>query len=142
MISTRGRYALRVMADLAGQDPEAWVPLSEIAQRQDISMKYLELILRDLVAAGLLSGRRGKGGGYRLNRAPEDINAWEILSLTETNLCAVACLQDGAPPCPRADACPTLPIWRDFNRLAKDYFSGVTLERIAGEGRQEAGSRD
>ncbi len=130
MISTKGRYALRVMIDLAEQQSEGYVPLNEIAARQEISVKYLELILKSLVQNKLLEGQRGKGGGYRLTRAPEDYTAGEILELTEGTLSPVACLAPGAKPCPRCDGCRTLPLWQKFDATVHDFFYGVTLREL------------
>ena len=133
MISTKGRYALRVMIDLAQQHTDEYIPLSDIAQRQEISIKYLEIILKTLVQQGLLQGHRGKGGGYRLTRAPEEYTAGEIIELTEGTLSSVACLTDGAPPCPRAAVCRTLPMWMRFDALVHDFFYGITLKDLVDE---------
>lgn len=127
MISTRGRYALRVMTDLAEHPDAGYIPLRQIAQRQDISEKYLESILKALVHGGLLEGVRGKGGGYRLTRPAEQVTVGNILRLTEDSLAPVACLDAGAPPCPRAAACRTLPMWKRLDTLINDFFDGVTL---------------
>ncbi|MBQ7278575.1 MAG: Rrf2 family transcriptional regulator [Clostridia bacterium] len=127
MISTRGRYALRVMVDLAQNDSGAFIPLKDIAARQDISKKYLEIIMKDLVSGGLLQGISGKGGGYRLCRKPEDYSLLEILSLTEGDLSPVACLADGGFSCERRDTCPTLPLWREYNGLIRDFFASKRL---------------
>ena len=136
MISTKGRYALRVMVDLAEQNAEGFVPLNEIAQRQEISIKYLELILKSLVQNGLLRGCRGKGGGYRLTRRPEEYTVGEILELTEGTLSPVACLAPDAPECHRSPICRTLPLWRRFDALARDFFYGVTLRELMEESEQ------
>ena len=127
MISTKGRYALRVMADLAVQDSSEYIPLKEIAARQEISEKYLEIILRTLVRENLLVGLRGKGGGYRLTRKPEEYTVREILELSEGTLASVACLAPNAEPCPRESQCCTLPIWERFDTLVSDFFEGITL---------------
>lgn len=127
MISTKGRYALRVMLDLAMQDPERYIPLKEIASRQELSEKYLEIILKTLVKQKLLRGLRGKGGGYQLTRAPKDYTVGEILTLTEGNLSSVACLAPDAEPCNRASHCITLPMWKKFDALVHDFFFGITL---------------
>lgn len=127
MISTRGRYALRVMTDLAEHPDAGYIPLRQIAQRQDISEKYLESILKALVHGGLLEGVRGKGGGYRLTRPAEQVTVGNILRLTEDSLAPVACLDAGAAPCPRAAACRTLPMWKRLDTLINDFFDGVTL---------------
>ena len=122
MISTKGRYALRVMLDLAEHADGGATPLKAIAERQEISKKYLEIIVRDLVKAGLIRGSSGKGGGYTLCRAAEEYTVGEILSLTEGTLAAVACLADGAEKCPRAAQCRTLPMWSELDGLIHDYF--------------------
>ena len=118
MVSTKGRYALRVMIDLAEHDDGLYIPLKEIAARQDISEKYLESIVKLLTRNGDLVGVRGKGGGYRLTRKPEEYPLGEILRLTEGSLAPVACLEEGAHPCDRAAQCRTLPVW---NRLVMPY---------------------
>ena len=130
MISTKGRYALRVMADLAQQDPHIYVPLDELAQRQGISKKYLEIILKTLVKEKLLKGVRGKGGGYRLTRTPKEYTVGEILELTEGTLASVACLQTGAEPCGRKAQCITLPMWKKFDAMVHDFFFHITLEDL------------
>lgn len=130
MISTRGRYALRVMIDLAEQNSDGYVSLREIAKRQEISEKYLETIVRFLTQEGLISGVRGKGGGYRLTRKPEEYTAAEILSVAELSLSPVACLEKGAAPCPRADQCRTLPLWKGLDQVVYDYLSHYTLRDL------------
>ena len=130
MISTRGRYALRVMVDLAEQNSEDYLPLSEIAERQEISIKYLEIILKTLVQNGLLKGHRGKGGGYKLTRPPEAYTVGEILELTEGSLTTVACLSPGAEVCSRKGSCRTLPMWRRFDAMVHDFFFGMTLKDL------------
>lgn len=133
MISTRGRYALRVMVDLAERNTEEYVPLSEIAERQEISIKYLEIILKSLVQNGLLKGHRGKGGGYRLTRPPEEYTVGEILELTEGPLSTVACLTPDAEACPRQAQCRTIPMWRRFDAMVHDFFFGMTLKNLMEE---------
>lgn len=130
MISTRGRYALRMMLDLAEYQGEGYVALKDIARRQEISKKYLEIIMRELAAGGLVIGTSGKGGGYRLSRAPEDYTALEILELMEGTIAPVACLECGAKPCARESICKTLPMWKEFDRITRDYFSGKTLKDL------------
>ena len=122
MISTRGRYALRVMIDLAEHDDGSCIPLKDIAARQEISKKYLEIIVKDLVTGGLLTGVSGKGGGYRLCRRPEDYTLGEIIERMEGTLSTVACLSGSAPPCPRASDCRTLPLWTEYDRLTHEFF--------------------
>ena len=130
MISTKGRYALRVMIDLAEHGGDGYVPLKEIAERQKISKKYLEIIVKDLVNGSLVNGVSGKGGGYRLCRRPEDYTVGEILELTEGSLSSVSCLSLGAEPCPRAADCETLPLWAEYDRLTHDFFYGKRLTEL------------
>ncbi|MBR0260307.1 MAG: Rrf2 family transcriptional regulator [Selenomonadaceae bacterium] len=130
MISTKGRYALRVMIDLAEQNPEEFIPLDEIATRQGISKKYLEIILKSLVQQNFLKGLRGKGGGYKLTRKPEEYTVGEILEVTEGTPAVVSCLQAGAAPCERKDFCKTLPMWKKFNQITHDFFFGITLKDL------------
>ena len=127
IISTKGRYALRVMIDLAEHQTDSYIPLKEIARRQEISEKYLESILKILVQHKFLTGLRGKGGGYRLTRAPELYTVGSILRLTEGDLAPVACLEETASPCPRMTDCRTLPMWRKLNTMIQDFFDGITL---------------
>ena len=130
MISTKGRYALRVMLDLAEQDPEKFIPLNEIAERQGISKKYLEIILKSLVQHNLLKGLRGKGGGYKLTRLPSEYTVREILELTEGSLAIVSCLDYGSPSCERKSSCLTLPMWKKFDELTNEFFSKITLNDL------------
>ena len=132
MISTRGRYALRVMIDLAEQDEAAYTPLKEVAERQRISKKYIEAIMTSLSKAGLVDAAHGKGGGYRLNRKPREYTLGEILRVTERDLAPVACLEHGAAPCEYAGNCKTLPVWDKLNLMINEYLDGVTLENLAG----------
>lgn len=134
LISTKGRYALRVMTDLAEHQDEGFIPLKVIAQRQEISEKYLENIIKLLVRAKLLNGLRGKGGGYQLTRPPEEYPIGGILRLTEESLAPVACLEEDASPCARAAECPTLPLWRGLDRVISEYLERVTLADLL-EGR-------
>ncbi|MBR2590081.1 MAG: Rrf2 family transcriptional regulator [Clostridia bacterium] len=130
MISTKGRYALRVMIDLAKEHKEGYVPLKEIAERQGISKKYLESIVKDLVGAKLLSGASGKGGGYMLSRKPEAYTVGEILEVTEGTLAVVACLSENAENCPRAATCETLPMWEEYNQMVHDFFFSKKLSDL------------
>jgi len=127
LVSTKGRYALRVMVELAGYDKGEYIPLSKIAENQDISVKYLESIIVTLSKAGLLDGIRGKGGGYRLNREARDYTVGEVLRLTEGTLAPVACLERKQITCKRAPTCPTLPMWKQFGTIIENYFDNVTL---------------
>lgn len=127
MISTRGRYALRVMIDLAEHSTEGYTAMKSVAERQDISLKYLEKILPLLVKEKMIEGVHGKGGGYRLTRAPESYRVGDILRLTEGDLAPVACLECNAEPCRRTAECRTLPMWRELNRQINAYLDSVTL---------------
>ncbi len=127
LVSTKGRYALRVMVKLAGYDKGEYIPLNKIAEEQDISVKYLESIIVILSKAGLLDGIRGKGGGYRLNRDAKDYKVGEILTLTEGTLSPVACLERKPIKCQRADTCPTLPMWEQLETIITNYLDNVTL---------------
>ncbi len=132
MISTRGRYAIRVMIDLAENENGACVPLKEIAARQELSKKYLEIIVKEMVAGGLLIGASGKGGGYRLCRRPEEYTVGEVLELMEGSLSPVACLAEGegGNDCPRKKICQTLPMWEEFDRLVHDFFYSRTIRDL------------
>ncbi len=134
MISTKGRYSLRVMLDLAQQNTDRYTPLDEIAARQELSKKYLEIIIKSLVQRKLLKGSRGKGGGYKLTRDPNEYTVGEIIELAEGTLAAVACLAPDAEQCPRTAACMTLPMWQEYNNVIHDYFYSITLADIL-EGR-------
>ena len=124
MISTKGRYAIRLMIDLAEQPQDTAVPLNDIAK------KYLESVVKLLVQGKLVKGASGKGGGYRLTRAPEAYTIDEILTLTEGTLASVACLEHGADPCPNASYCKTLPMWQKYDALTHDFFAGITLSDL------------
>ena len=127
LISTKGRYALRVMIDLAEHQAEGFIPLKVIAKRQEISEKYLESIIKLLVKAKLLNGVRGKGGGYQLTKSPEQYTIGSILRLTEDSLAPVSCLESGANACPRAAECRTLPLWQGLNKVISDYLDNITV---------------
>lgn len=130
MISTKGRYALRVMIDLAENDGKGYIPMKEVAERQNISLKYLERILPVLTKNRLIEGLQGKGGGYRLAVRPGSCRVGEILRLTEGNLAPVACLSCGTNTCERAVNCRTLPMWTELHRITNAYFDGITLEDL------------
>lgn len=130
MISTRGRYALRVMIDIAENGQGGYIPLDDIAKRQQISEKYLESILVLLTRGGLLEGARGKGGGYKLTREPSKYPLLDILKLTEGSLAPVACLKEGAPACEKSANCKTLPLWKEFYGVISDYFEKKTLAEL------------
>ena len=130
MISTRGRYALRVMIDIAENSNGNFIPLDAIAARQEISEKYLESILVILTRGNLLLGMRGKGGGYKRVRDPKDYTLGTILRLTEGSLSPVACLKEGAEPCEKSPVCKTLPVWKGLNDAINTYLDGITLEEL------------
>ena len=130
MISTKGRYALRVMIDLAEHEGEEYQPLKDIAARQGVSKKYLEIIVKELVEGGLVAGVSGKGGGYRLCRRPEEYPVGEILERMVGPLSSVACLSAGADPCPRAADCQTLPLWAEYDKLTHDFFYSKYLSDL------------
>lgn len=127
LISTRGRYALRVLIDMAEHQSEGYVPLKEVSQRQDISEKYMETIIKLLVKDGILEGLRGKGGGYRLSKAPDQLTVGSILRLTEGTLAPVACLEEDAGSCPRMAECRTFHFWKGLDSVISDYLDSRTL---------------
>lgn len=126
MISTRGRYALRVMLDLAEHANEGYIPMKEVADRQGISLKYLERIMPALSKSNLVEGVHGKGGGYRLRRLPENYTVGQILRLTD-ELAPVACLECGSMPCGRRDDCKTISMWTEFYNMTNEYFDNITI---------------
>ena len=130
MISTRGRYAIRIMLDLAEHDTGKYIPLKDIAERQQISKKYLEIIVKDMVAGGMLVGASGKGGGYKLCRKPEEYSVGEILDLMEGTMAPVACIVDHDVVCPRKDGCQTLPMWEEYDKMVHDFFYGKKLSDL------------
>lgn len=134
LISTRGRYALRILVDMAEHQTEGFLPLKEIAQRQEISEKYLESIVKELVKNGIVAGVRGKGGGYRLCRPPEQINVGDILYYMEGTLAPVACLERGAAPCEKAAVCRTLEFWRGLDEAIRDYTAGFSVADLVKSG--------
>lgn len=127
LISTKGRYSLRVMIDLAENQSDRYIPLKEIAARQEISEKYLESIIKLLVKGKFLTGLRGKGGGYKLTKSPDQYTVGSILRLTEESLAPVACLEADAPSCPRTCDCRTLSLWKGLDRVINDYLDNVTV---------------
>ncbi len=134
LISTKGRYALRILIDMAEHQSESYIPLKEVAARQEISEKYLETIIKLLVKDGILVGLRGKGGGYRLKKAPGQFTVGHILRLTEDSLAPVSCLEQGAAPCERASSCRTLPMWKGLYELINEYLDKYTIEDLMQSG--------
>ena len=130
MISTKGRYALRVMLDLAAHDNGSYIPLKDIAGREEISVKYLENILAVLSRVGMVDAARGKGGGYRLSRPPAEYPAGEIIRLAEGSLAPVACLKDDSHGCEKADACLSLPLWEGLDKVVMEYLNSFSLEDL------------
>lgn len=133
LVSTRGRYALRIMLELGRHEGEGCVPLPVIAENQQISEKYLESIVSVLAKARLVEGQRGKGGGYRLTRPLSECSVGEILRLTEGSLAPVSCLDGDTNACPRAGQCSTLPMWEKLDRLINSYLDSVRLSDLLGE---------
>ena len=130
MISTRGRYSIRILLDLAEHGNGEFIPMKEVAARQGISLKYIERMMPVLKTGGLVDSLHGIGGGYRLTKEPSEVTLWDILILAEGDLAPVSCLQENAAVCERAAACRTLPVWEDYYKLTEDYFRGITLEDL------------
>ena len=127
IVSTKGRYALRVMVRFALHESDEYIPLKQIAEEEQISQKYLESIMTVLSKAGFVDAVHGKGGGYRLNRTPENYTVGSILKLTEGSLAAVSCTTQGPAACSRATCCQTKPMWEKLDRMIDDFFEGITL---------------
>mgnify|MGYP003412385420 CR=1 FL=1 len=127
IVSTKGRYALRVVVCLAQRDSGEYVPLKEIAEAENISLKYLESIMTTLSKAGFVDAVHGKGGGYRLNREPKDYTVGSILKLTEGSLAAVSCTAQGPAACARTTCCQTKPMWDKLDRMIDEFFEDITL---------------
>ena len=134
MISTKGRYAIRVMIDLAEHGHGGYIPLKDIAARQEISKKYLETVVNLLVKAKLVKGSSGKGGGYRLLRKPSEYTVGEILKITEGTLATVACLAAETNDCPRKASCQTLPLWKEYDNMVHDFFYSRKLSDLLAAG--------
>lgn len=130
MISTKGRYALRFLVDVAEHQGDGFVPLKDVAARQGISEKYLEIVVKELVKGNQLIAARGKGGGYRLNRSPEKYNVKSILELMEGPLAPVACLEPGHAVCSRSKNCCTLPMWKGLDKVISDYLNQFTIASL------------
>ncbi len=133
MVSTKGRYALRVMIDLAENNDGGFIPMREVAERQEISLKYLERILPALVSAHLVEGVHGKGGGYCLTRKPSEYSVGEILRVTEGDIAPVSCVECDAQTCGREESCRTLPMWKELKERIADYVDHVTLADLMGD---------
>lgn len=130
MFSAKGRYALRLMVDLAEHNDQGHVPLKSIAERQGLSKKYMEIIVKELVKGGMIVGVSGKGGGYNLCRKPEEYTVGEILELMEGSFDSVSCLAKGAKKCPRASVCTTVAMWKEYDKVARDFFYGKKLSDL------------
>ena len=133
IVSTKGRYALRVMVSFAQRGGEEYIPLKEIAEAEGISQKYLESIMTTLSKAGFVDAVHGKGGGYRLNRKPEEYTVGSILKLTEGGLTTVSCTSQGAAACSRAECCNALPMWEKLDKMINDFFDGITIADLLKE---------
>ncbi|MBQ8356267.1 MAG: RrF2 family transcriptional regulator [Clostridia bacterium] len=133
-ISTKGRYALRIMIDLAENGNGSYVPMKAVAERQDLPFKYLERIVSVLAQNHIVEGVHGKGGGYRLTRKPEAYTVGEILRLAEGDLAPVACLECGAEPCGKADQCRTISMWKNLQHLIDGYFDSITIKDLMRDG--------
>ena len=129
-ITSKGRYALRVMIDLAQHPDEGYISLKTIADRQNVSMKYLEMIVGNLKKADIVESTRGKEGGYRLSRKADEYSVGEILSCMEDNLAPVACIKEGSVDCEKAGGCLTLPMWRELDDLVNGYLDNITLDDL------------
>ena len=127
IVSTKGRYALRVMVYLALRGTGTHTPLKEIAEEEGISQKYLESIMTILSKADLVDAVHGKGGGYRLNRTPDEYTVGSILKLTEGGLSAVSCTSQGAAACSRTECCQAKPMWDKLDKMIDDFFEGITI---------------
>ena len=127
IVSTKGRYALRVMVHFAQRGNESYIPLKEIAEAEGISQKYLETIMSTLSKAGFVDAVHGKGGGYRINRTPEEYTVGSILKLTEGSLSAVSCTTQGAAACSRTECCQAKPMWDKLDKMIDDFFEGITI---------------
>ena len=134
IVSTKGRYALRVMLCLAQRGSDEYIPLKEIAEAEEISQKYLESIMTILSKAGFVDAVHGKGGGYRLNRRCEEYTVGSILKLTEGSLAPVSCTTQGAAACSRTTCCQTLPMWEKLEKMINDFFEGITLADLLKDG--------
>ena len=130
-VSTRGRYELRVLIDLAEHNNGSYIPMKDVAARQELSLKYLERIVPTLTKAKLIAGVHGKGGGYKLTRSPEEYSVGEVLRLTEGDLAPVVCLAPDAEPCPRAAECRTLKMWQGFYDMTNKFFDGISIADLA-----------
>lgn len=133
IVSTKGRYALRVMLCLARQEGAEFIPLKEIAEQEGISQKYLETIMTVLSKADFVDAVHGKGGGYRLNRRPGEYTVGSILKLTEGGLTATSCTSQGPTACSRSTCCETRPLWDKLDRMIDQFFEGITLEDLLSE---------
>ena len=133
-ISTKGRYSLRVIIDLAEHRNGGYIPMKEVAARQKISLKYIEKLMTLLTKSGLVEGIKGKGGGYKLKREPEFLTVGEILRLAEGDLAPVSCLEKGTPPCEIAEECRTISMWKDFYEMTNKFFDGITVADLMKDG--------
>jgi len=138
LISTKGRYAVRMLLDIATHQGDGYVPMKDVAARQQISKKYMEAFTPPLASSGILGIKRGKSGGYRLLASPEEVTLWDILCLTEGPLHAVACLERQPNACSRCGFCMTLPAWEGLDRVVRDYLKSVSLRQLLDQARPAA----
>lgn len=134
LVSTRGRYALRVMIDLAENRNGSYIPMKDIAERQEISQKYMEKIMSLLTKGNLVEGLHGKGGGYRLNREPTEYTIGDVLRVAEGSLAPIACLDSNNPQCEREANCRTLPMWKELDRRISEYLDSITVADLMESG--------
>lgn len=130
MVSTKGRYALMVLIDIAQNEKDGYIPLADIAKRQGLSMKYLEMVVSMLNKGKLLTSQRGKNGGYKLVKKPEEYNINEILEITEGSLSPVDCIEAGGVNCEKAASCMTLPLWIGLDKVISDYLRKISLQDV------------
>ena len=130
MISTKGRYSIRILLDLAEHRNGSYIPMKDVAARQNISLKYIERLMPALKAAGLVDSVHGIGGGYRLTREPADYTVLQVLTVTEGSLAPVACLDSQPNPCQRCGFCLTLPVWQGLEQVVAQYLSSITLQNL------------
>jgi len=140
MISTRGRYALRMMLDLAENQQDGYIALKDIAERQHVSKKYLEQIIPVLNRAKLLQTTRGYQGGYRLTKSPDSYTVWDILIATEGSMAPVSCLDQDENSCPYQNTCATLPVWEGLEKVVGEYLSGITLQDLLNQKQERTGN--
>ena len=139
-ISTKGRYAVRLMYDLAMHNTGDWIALKDISRRQNVSVKYLEQIVRQLSVCGYLKSLRGPHGGYQLSKGPEEYTIYDILNITEGSIQPVACLDDEVNQCERYHECPTISVWEGLGKVIYEYLSSITIKDLVEDARRRGGN--